>query len=430
MAKNSKDQKKAPKAPKVQKYVTTPGRKNSGSNGRQTDLDRMFAAAGRKEVEAAAAAKEEERIQKILSESESQTAAPAEPAEAGIDELFAELRQESAVQAAANAEADAEAAEEAAKKALTAETTLIRKSAKTLSEDLMSHIRFAGNMDLVRRFRDLYTRDKDDAFAGVEPSRSEFLDEICKNLVSELSKSELPANWWTKWTAGISEQRRWEIFRNMLGSDAASADNDRCHARISVFRGLLTKLAQECGYHQEWWKLQAADPRSMMVTLKEFAKEILATSIARSIVTRAQAILPMLNGIVTVPATVTNAIWQISCLEKAGKKKTDAIFGAKTLGRWIFVDDGIHGCGLESWLLSKATTETQRLSLANKFGIGQGIRITGLAQSVFAQLGMTTQDEIQSFVDETLGIKREVEEPTDAVENAEAAEPVEDTTAE
>ena len=112
------------------------------------------------------------------------------------------------------------------------------------------------------------------------------------------------------------------------------------------------------------------------------------------------------------------------------KKKTDAIFGAKTLGRWIFVDDGIHGCGLESWLLSKATTETQRLSLANKFGIGQGIRITGLAQSVFAQLGMTTQDEIQSFVDETLGIKREVEEPTDAVENAEAAEPVEDTTAE
>ena len=110
-------------------------------------------------------------------------------AEAGIDELFAELRQESAVQAAANAEADAEAAEEAAKKALTAETTLIRKSAKTLSEDLMSHIRFAGKMDLVRRFRDLYTRDKDDAFAGVEPSRSEFLDEICKNLVSELSKS-------------------------------------------------------------------------------------------------------------------------------------------------------------------------------------------------------------------------------------------------
>jgi hypothetical protein len=409
----------------------------SGKNGKQVELDRLFAAAGRKEVAekaeakaAEAAKKAEEEAAAAVENAEAQTAEAAVPAEAGIDDLFAQLRQESVAQQAANAEADAEASAEAAKKAAAAETVLIKKSSKTLSADLMNHIRLAGKSDLIRRYRELYTRDKDDAFNGVEPSREEFLDQICKDLVKELSKSELPASWWTKWTAGISAQRRWEIFRNMLGSDAASADNDRCHARIAVFRGLLTKLAQECGYHQEWWRLQAADPRTMMVVLKGYAREILATSIAKSIVERAQRIIPMLNGIITVPPTVMNAVWQISCLEKAAKKKTDAIFGAKTLGKWIFVDDGVHGCGLESWLLSKATTETQRLSLANKFGIGQGIRITSLAQSVFAQLGMTTAEDIQSFVDETLGIRREesAAEPEPAEpEPVEVAAPAEES---
>lgn len=409
MAKNSKDQKKAPKAPKAQKYVNTPGRKNSGSNGRQTDLDRMFAAAKRSEVAEKAEAKAAEEAKKA----EEETAAAAknaesQPAEAGIDQLFAQLRQESEAQQAANAEADAEQAAEAAKKATLAETVLIRKSAKTLSGDLLQHIRLAGKTEYIRRFRELYTRDKDDTFfKKVDPSRGEIQDDICKDLVKELSKSQLPASWWSKWTAGISADRRWEIFKQILSSDAASADNDRCHARISVFRGLLTKLAEECGYHSEWWKLSAADPRVMMSTLKGYAREILATSIAKSIVERAQRIIPMLNGIITIPPTVMNAVWQISCLEKAGKKKTDAIFGAKTLGRWIFVDDGAHKCGIESWLLSKATTDTQREALANKFGIGTGIRITGLAQSVFAQLGMTTSEEIQGFVDETLGIRRE-----------------------
>lgn len=402
----------------------------SGKNGKQVELDRLFAAAGRKEVAekaeakaAEAAKKAEEEAAAAAEKAELQTAEVAAPAEAGLDELFAELRQESRVQAVADAEADAEQAAEAAKRAVAAETALIKKSAKTLSEDLMSHIRLAGKTDYIRRFRELVTRDKDDAFNGIEPSRAEFLDEICKKLVTELSKSELPVSWWAKWTAGISSDRRWEIFRYMLVSDAASADNDRCHARIAVFRGLLTKLAQECGYHQEWWKLQAADPRSMMVTLKEFAKEILQTSIAKSIVERAQKIIPMLNGIVTVPPTVMNAVWQISCLEKAGKKKTDAIFGARTLGRWIFVDDGVHKCGIESWLLGKTTTATQKLALANRFGIGTGIRISSLAQSVFAQLGMTTPEEIQEFVDQTLGIRRE-EEPTVEPEQP-AEEPVE-----
>jgi len=408
----------------------------SGKNGRQTELDRLMAAGNRKAVEKAAEGKEAERIQRILAESEAQnaelqTAEVAAPVEAGIDELFAELRQESAAQTAANEVADAEAAAEAAKKATAAETSLIKKSAKTLSADLFNHIRIAGKMGYVRRFRDLITRDKDDAFNKIEStsSRGEILDEICKDLEKELSKSELPASWWSKWTAGISAGRRWEIFKNMLLSDAASADNDRCHARISVFRGLLTKLAQECGYHSEWWKLSAADPRQMMQVLKGYAREILATSIARSIVERAQRIIPMLNGIVTVPATVMNAVWQISCLEKAGKKKTDATFGAKCLGKWIFVDDGVHNMGIESWLLSKVTTQTQREALANKFGIGTGIRISSLAQSVFAQLGMTTPEEIQGFVDETLGIRREEPAVTEP-EPAEATAPAEEQLAE
>ena len=429
MAKNSKDQKKAPKAPKAQKYVATPGRKNSGSNGKQTDIDRMFAAAGRKEVETAAEAKAAEAAKKAEEEAAAAAEnAESQPVEAGLDELFAELRQETEVQQAANAEADAEAAKEAAINAAKAEAALIKRSAKTLSQDLLGHIRNAGKSDYIRRFRELYTRDKDDAFAGVEPSRKEFLDEICEDLVSELSKSELPSSWWSKWTSGISADRRWEILYLILQSDAASADNDRCHARISVFRGLLTKLAQECGYHQEWWKLQAADPRSMMQVLKGYAREILATSIARSIVERAQRIIPMLNGIITIPPTVMNAVWQISCLEKAGKKKSDAIFGAKTLGRWVFVNDGVHNMGIESWLISKATTETQRLALANRFGIGTGIRITSLAQSVFAQLGMTQPEEIQEFVDETLGIRRE-EGPTteDAESEPEQAAPAEES---
>jgi hypothetical protein len=409
----------------------------SGKNGKQVELDRLFAAAGRKEVAEKAEAKATEAAKKAKEEAaaaaenaELQTAEAVAPAEAGLDQLFAELRQESEAQQAVNAEEAAKEAEEAAKKAFSAETALIKKSAKTLSEDLMSHIRLAGKMDLVRRFRDLYTRDKDDVFAGIDPSRKEFLDEICEDLVKELSKSALPASWWAKWTAGVSENRRWEIFWHMLLSDAASADNDRCHARIAVFRGLLTKLAEECGYHQEWWKLTAADPRSMMQVLKGYAREILATSIARSIVTRAQAILPMLNGIVTVPATVTNAIWQISCLEKAGKKKTDAVFAGKTLGRWLFVDDGVHGAGIETWLVSKAN-QTQRLALAAKFGIGQGIRISSLAQSVFAQLGITNADDIQSFVDSTLGIRRESESTTETESQpAEAAAPADEPKAE
>lgn len=393
----------------------------SGKNGRQTVLDRLLAVGKRSEVEKKAA---EEAA--AAENAELQTAEAVAPAEAGLDQLFAELRQESEAQQAEKAEADAEAKAEADKKATAAETTLIKKSSKTLSQDLINHIRIAGKSSFVKRFRELYTRDKDDAFDKVDPSREELRDQICKDLVQELSKSQLPGSWWDKWTAGISPARRWEIFKQILTSDAASADNDRCHARISVFRGLLSKLAQECGFHQEWWKLQAADPRQMMQVLKGYAREILATSIARSIVERAQRIIPMLNGIISVPPTVMNAVWQISCLEKAAKKKTDAIFGAKTLGKWIFVDDGVHGCGLESWLLSKATTETQRLSLANKFGIGQGIRISSLAQSVFAQLGMTTAEEIQSFVDSTLGIKREEESATEESKPAEAEAPVEE----
>lgn len=414
---------KTVKAPKTVKYVDTPARSNSGVNGRQTEIDRLMAAADRKGVEEAAAAKAAEAAKKAEAEAAVVENAESKPAEAGIDDLFAALRQESEAQQAANEVADAEQAAEAAKKATAAETTLIKKSSKTLSQDLFNHIRIAGKMDYVRRFRELYTRDKDDAFAGVDPSRKEFLDKICEDLVQELSKSELPASWWSKWTAGISANRRWEIFFHMLLSDAASADNDRCHARIAVFRGLLTKLAAECGYHPEWWKLTAADPRTMMQVLKGYAREILATSIARSIVERAQRIIPMLDGIVSIPPTVMNAVWQISCLEKAGKKKTDAVFGAKTLGRWIFVDDGIHSMGIESWLISKATTDTQRLALANRFGIGTGIRISSLAQSVFAQLGITDADDIQAFVDKTLGIRRE-EEPT--AEAAEAEAPVEE----